>query len=97
MTKVYNDSVFGGITWSHDEKKICFIGEVPDPASFKNPWENKKADEEEKKGEEKKDEDKKEEHWQDEKFIHNRDFGEMLVNKKNPAIFVFDLALNKLE
>ena len=78
MTKVYNDSVFGGISWSHDESKICFIGEVPEPAAFKNPWEpvaaakKPEADAEEEKkegegeGEEKKkkeEEEKKEEHF----------------------------------
>ena len=85
--------VFGGIAWAHDESKICFIGEIPEPAAYKNPWENKKP-EEEKKEEEKKEEEKKEEHFQDEKFLMNRDFGEMLVDKKSPAIFVFDLEKN---
>ena len=104
MTKIYNDVVFGGIAWSHDESKICFIGEIPEPAAYKNPWENKKPEEEkkeeEKKEEEKKEqekkkeEEKKEEHFQDEKFLMNRDFGEMLVDKKSPAIFVFDLEKN---
>ena len=27
LSKVYNDSVFGGISWSRDSKKIVFIGE----------------------------------------------------------------------
>ena len=38
MPKIYNDSVFGGISWSEDESKICFIGEKPEPASYKNYW-----------------------------------------------------------
>ena len=72
MSKIYNDVVFGGISWSDDESKLCFIGEIPEPAAFKNPWENKKAEEEkkeaasgedEKKAEEKKEEEKKEEHF----------------------------------
>ena len=56
MAKIYNDVVFGGISWSHDESKICFIGEIPEPAAYKNPWEARKPDEEEKKviGEEEK-------------------------------------------
>ena len=41
LSKVYNDVVFGGISWSHDESKICFVGEKPEPPSFKNHWENK--------------------------------------------------------
>lgn len=67
MTKVYNDVVFGGIAWSEDETKICFVGEKPEPASYKNPWEPKKP--ETAKTEEKKDasaaaeEEKKEEHF----------------------------------
>ena len=27
MTKVYNDTVFGGIAWAADESKIAFIGD----------------------------------------------------------------------
>lgn len=106
MTKVYNDSVFGGICWSKDESKICFVGEMPEPASYKNHWEPKKeeekknesAQEEEKKDSDKKpaEEEKKEEFFQDSKFLLNRDFGEMLVDKKNPAIFIFDLEKNTL-
>ena len=114
MSKIYNDVVFGGVAWSDDESKVCFVGEIPEPAAYKNPWENKKTEEEEKKAaaeeekkeeekkeeekkeEEKKEEEKKEEHFQDEKFLLNRDFGEMLVDKKNPGIFVFDLQKNSI-
>lgn len=105
MTKIYSDVVFGGIAWSSDESKICFVAEKPEPASYKNFWDAKKpAEEEEEKKEEKKtaeekkkeEEKKEEEHYQDEKFLLNRDFGEMLVDKKNPAIFVFDLQKNTL-
>ena len=107
MGKVYNDVVFGGIAWSQDESKICFIGEIPEPAAFKSHWEPKKPEEEKKDGaeeekkeeekkEEKKEEEKKEEHFQDEKFLLNRDFGEMLVDKKCPGIFVFDLEKNTI-
>ena len=103
MAKVYNDAVFGGISWSQDESKICFIGEVPEPAAYKNPWDAKKpeedkktSDEESKKEESKKEEDQKEEHFQDEKFLLNRDFGETLVGKKVPAIFIFDLEKNTI-
>jgi len=39
ISKVYNDVVFGGISWSSDEQKIVFIGEVPEIAEFKNPFE----------------------------------------------------------
>ena len=49
MAKIYNDAIFGGISWSQDESKICFIGEVPEPSAFKNPWEATKKPEEEKK------------------------------------------------
>ena len=104
MSKIYNDVVFGGIAWSEDEKRICFVGEKPEPANYKSFWDAKKPDEEEEKkgedaaaaGDKKKEEEKKEEHYQDEKFLLNRDFGEMLVDKKNPAIFVFDAVKNTL-
>ena len=104
MAKIYNDPIFGGISWSQNESKICFIGEVPEPAAYKNLWETKKLEEEKKVGAEetkkeeskKKEEEKKEEHFQDEKFLLNRDFGEMMVGKKSPAIFVFDLEMNTI-
>lgn len=38
ISKIYNDVVFGGIYWSQDENKICFIGEQPDISKFNNPW-----------------------------------------------------------
>jgi len=103
MAKIYNDVVFGGIAWSADESKICFVGEKPEVANYKNYWDAKKPtpEEEEKKeatdSDKKKEEEKKdEEHWQDEKFLLNRDFGEMMVDKKDPEIFVFDLQKNTL-
>lgn len=83
MAKIYNDVVFGGIKWNKEETKICFVGEIPDPVSFKNPFEEeKKKDEEEKKEEikegdkEKEKEKEAEEKWQDDKFLHTREFGE---------------------
>ena len=66
---LYNDTVFGGISWSKDGNKIVFIGEQPEIATYKPFF---KDAEEEKKTEEKKDsdedvkkkeEEKKEEHW----------------------------------
>ena len=51
MTMVYNDTVFGGIAWSRDSKKIVFIGEKPEVASykpfFKDPEEKKEDDKKE--------------------------------------------------
>lgn len=57
---MYNDVVFGGISWSRDERKIVFIGEAPEVAKFKNPFDDAPKDS--------KDEGKEEEHWQEEKF-----------------------------
>ena len=110
VTSLYRDVVFGSISWSKDETKVCFIGEVPPTAKFKSPYENKEKKEEskeEKKEEEPKEESKeekkepkkeeeKEEHWLDEKFLHERDFGEMLVGKKKAGLFVFDLKENQI-
>ena len=96
---IYNDSVFGGISWSKDCSKIVFIGEKVEP-TYKSYWaeeekkEEKKEEEkkeEEKKEEAKKEEEKKEEHFQSQKYDWNPSFGETLTNKKRPAIFVFDL------
>jgi hypothetical protein len=94
IAKVYNDTVFGGFAWSTDENKITFVGEVPEIAAYKNPFEEVKK--EEKKEEESK-ADKPEEHWQEDKFLYANDFGEALVGKKNPAIFVFNLVDSSLE
>ena len=58
LTKVYNDTVFGGISWSRDSKKIVFIGEVPETEKYKAYF---RDPEEPKKEEEKKD--GPEEHW----------------------------------
>ena len=100
VSKIFNDFVFGEISWSKDESKICFIGEIPDPAAYKSPWENKKPEEEKKKEEEKKAGDKKEEdkeeHWQEDKFLYKRHFGENLTDKTRAGIFVFDLNENKI-
>jgi hypothetical protein len=95
LEKPYNDSVFGGIAWSRDQKKIVFIGEQPEIANYKAFY----RDLEDKKPEEKKDErdeNKKEEHWQDEKFLYQEHFGETLNTKKRPAIYIFNLEDNKL-
>ena len=48
VTKVYNDAIFGGVSWSKDERKIVFIGEKPEPASYKNYWEDPKPAEKKK-------------------------------------------------
>lgn len=72
-SKVYNDALFGSIKWSKDESKVVFIGEKPEPASYKSYWEDaqaKKEEEEKKEGEAKKSEEAKEEHWLDEKYEH---------------------------
>ena len=59
VSSAFTDSVFGGIRWSKDESKICFIGEIPATASFKSPFENKKSEEDKKEEEEKKKEEEK--------------------------------------
>lgn len=94
MSRVYNDTLFGGISWSADETQIAFIGEVPEVTNFKNPFDgpsvSQPATEEESKTA------KPDEHWQEDKFLYSGDFGEGLVGKKQPAIFVFNLINNSL-
>lgn len=92
-SKVYNDAVFGGISWAKDLSKVAFIGEVPAIATYKNPWESKPKTDEEKKESDK----KADEHWLDEKFEYDEEFGEMLLGKKKPALFVYDFVENNLK
>jgi hypothetical protein len=89
-SKIYADAVFGSITWSRDLTKVSFVGEVPAVASYKNPWDlpEKKDDEKEEK--------KEPEHFQEDKFLYDEEFGELLVGKKTAALFVYDLSANKI-
>ena len=92
-TKVYNDAVFGGVSWAKDLSKVAFIGEVPGVATYKNPWDSKpKTTEETKESEPKADE-----HWSDEKFAYEEEFGEVLLGKKSPSLFVYDFSENSLK
>lgn len=100
ITKPYNDTVFGGVSWSHDFKRCIFAGEKPEPKfkthfSDKAPIEEKK---DEKASEEKKDEksSKKEDKAAEDKFLLKESFGETLIDKMNPCLFIFDIENNKL-
>ncbi len=79
-----------------------FVGEKPEPASYKNYWEDEqpKKDEEDKKegseADKKPSEEKPDTKYLDEKYKYVDDFGETLVGKKRPAVFVFDLTENTL-
>ncbi len=97
--KVYNDAVFGGVAWSKDERYAVFVGEKPESASFKNYWEDaKEAEEKKDEGDKKEEGDKKKEEtpvtYLDEKYKYIDDFGETLVGKKRPALFLFDVVEN---
>lgn len=94
MAKVYNDEVFGGASWSKDHTQIVLVGEKPEP-TYKSYWEDSKATPTEESKEEKPP--TKDEKWQDEKFMFVEDFGEMLVGKKRPGMFVFNLIENTLK
>jgi hypothetical protein len=101
VTKVYNDAVFGTVAWSRDETRVVFVGERPEPPSYKNYWEDEQPKKDKPEGgeaeEEKKAQDDKPPTPQlDEKFKYIDDFGETLVGKKRPGLFVFDLVENTL-
>jgi hypothetical protein len=82
-----------------DESKIIFIGEKPAPAVFKSYWEDDLKDflhpKEDKK--DKKDEKKKDEKFFEDKFDYKEDFGETMVGKKSPNIFIYTLKTNELD
>jgi acylaminoacyl-peptidase len=95
-SKVYNDDLFGGVSWSMSEGKVCFIGEVAAPKKFKSYFEEEAAagaggaaatgsaaSEPEV--------------WFDQKYEYKESFGETMDDKVNPAIFVLDVASNKLD
>jgi hypothetical protein len=82
---------------------VVFIGERPEPASYKNYWEDapkaevKKEEEKEGASEEKKKDEEKPQILLDEKYKYLDDFGETLVGKKRPAILVFDIKENIID
>ena len=80
-TKIYNDSIFGSLSWSKDLTRVCFIGEAPETPSYKNPWEDQLPSEN---------------NSQDEKFMYKEDFGDGMVGKRMPTIFVYDLVQNTI-
>jgi len=63
---VYNDTLFGPISWSRDATKIVFIAELSDVTTYKTYFkdpEEPKSEEEKKKEEEEKKKDTSDEHW----------------------------------
>lgn len=95
-TKVYADAVFGTVTWSRDLSKIAFVGEVPAPASYKNPWDLPEKKEEKTGDEQAEKAERKEELWLEDKYLYDEEFGELLVGKKKAGLFVYDLQTNKI-
>ena len=96
---MYNDAVFGSVSWSKDETKVVFVAEKVEPASYKNYWEDPdtKAKKKLEGEEEKKNEEEKEPPvYMDEKYKYQTDFGETLVGKKRPGLFVFDITTGTL-
>jgi hypothetical protein len=45
VSLVYNDPVFGGVSWSKDETKIAFISEKPEVKAFRGFWNTETLDE----------------------------------------------------
>jgi len=91
---LYNDHMFGSISWSQDENYCAFIGEAADknyPGILEDVAENNGKSVAEKK------EEKKEEIDPLEKYVYKEDFGEQMGEKVNPKLFIFDLNEYKLE
>jgi len=97
VTKIYNDAVFGSVAWSKDETRVAFIGEKAEPAAYKNYWEDEAAAPKKEEGEDgKKEAEEKKATYLDEKYKYIDDFGETLIGKKRPALFVFNITDNTL-
>lgn len=97
VTKIYNDAVFGSVAWSKDETRVAFVGEKAEPAAYKNYWEDEAPPKKEEDGkEDKKEAEEKKATYLDEKYKYIDDFGETLIGKKRPALFIFNLAENTL-
>ena len=91
LSKVYNDSVFGGISWSKDSNKIVFVGEKAEITNYKNCF----SDQDQEKEADKKSAGEKSKE-QNDKFLYSENFGETLGTKIDPVIFIFDLSQNQL-
>lgn len=91
VSLVYNDTVFGGISWSKSKKKIAFISEKPETKAFRPFWNSEapQTDPEKLKEEEKMTS-------FSEKFNYESTFGETLSNKKLPILTVYDLEKKQL-
>ena len=86
VSLIYNDTVFGGISWSKDGTKIAFISEKPEVKAFKPYWsaEAITTDPEKLKEEAKMTS-------IGDKYNYEANFGETLVNKKLPVLTIYDL------
>ena len=98
VTKIHNNFVFGGISWSKNWDKITFIAEREEVSEYSPYWdsENKKPKDSNAKGDE-----KKEIHISD-KFKYNHqnsnihsNYGETLADWKYTVIVVYDLTKKK--
>mmetsp|Transcript_28436 Transcript_28436/g.45795 ORF Transcript_28436/g.45795 Transcript_28436/m.45795 type:complete len:718 (-) Transcript_28436:26-2179(-) len=83
--KIYGDSVFGGFAWDQSETKLCFVGEELLPKTYHNFFDPPKKS------------DKDGGVWYDEKFEYKEQFGEGLLEKGNPILFVYDLDGDKIQ
>ena len=99
ISKIHNNSVFGGISWSKNKDKIVFIAEREDVTDYTPYWdsENKKPKDEKSKGEN----EKKTIHISD-KFKYNHqnsnlhsNYGETLAEYKYTVVVVYDLVKKK--
>ena len=76
LSMVYNDPVFGGISFDKNQMKIVFISEQPEK-KFNLLWGNEEA--------------KAENASVIDKYNYDASFGETLDKKKQPVITVFNL------
>ena len=95
------DGTFGGVSWSALEQRIAYVAEAPEDENRTPEWgmgvtsNASKASDKEKKDDDAKPKDSKKSGWRG-RGEWREDWGEQLVGKIEPAVFIFETELGKI-